>query len=140
MRPVGGTSVYWSAGDTAAGAFDTSVENKAFFDKATSYDANCNPQAYAGSDNTHTREWTYWDYNLGQLAPGFDEAAGGADFGGRNGTYGWGSGDGNPPIPYRNRVYLHKGNAILAFGTTEKPQGARLPMAKDCHRSRLTPS
>ena len=115
---AGGNLVYWTMhSDLAGGAFDSSVPN-------TQFDAI-----------TATREWVYWDQgpnandNLTKLFPDYDEAANGWDFGGRNGTYGR-NGDGNPPIPYRGKVYFHKGNAILAFGTMQKAQGTRLSIAR----------
>lgn len=115
---AGGNLIYWSMHtDLAAGAFDSSVANTQF------------------DEINAAREWVYWNQgpnandNLLKLFANYDEAAGGWDFGGRNGTYGR-NGDGNPPIPYRGKVYMHKGNAILAFGTTQKAQGTKLSMAK----------
>ena len=109
----GGNLIYWAMHtDFAAGAFDTSVPNTSF------------------SQSNRAHEWIYWDQgpngndNLLKLFPDYDEAAGG-----RNSTYD-NSGDGDPPIPYHGKVYIHRGNAILAFGTTQKTEGTRLSMAR----------
>lgn len=117
----GGNLIYWvKTSDYAAGAFDLSVPNTRFWD-------NGQP----GYDNT--REWIYWDYNLESLVPGYDAAAfGGAGdglvFGGRNGVYG-NSGDQNPPIPYKGRIYVHRGNSIIALGKQYIQTPVKQPIA-----------
>ena len=82
--------------------------------------------------------WTYFRFNLDQLLPGYNRsyynpAPPGhytdvyASFGGPNGVYGFHA-DTNPPIPYHGKVYMHRSNAIIAFG----PSGghpAALPVA-----------
>ena len=51
-----------------------------------------------------------------------------ASFGGVNGVYGFHA-DVNPPIPYNGRVYMHRSNAIIAFGDNSADPVA-LPMAE----------
>jgi outer membrane protein assembly factor BamB len=82
---------------------------------------------------------TAWDYSntLGVLAPGYDlmwwgvtQYAGyptqtggyggkgtpGSPHNGKNGIY-QSHGDQNPIIPYQGRLYIHRSNAIIAYGT-----------------------
>ncbi len=80
----------------------------------------------------NTQEWTYFDYNIDDLVPGYNvmhdkwvlrnDIPG--PYGGPNGVYS--VGEGNPPIPYKGMVYLHRSNAILAFGM----QAAQQPLGK----------
>jgi len=69
--------------------------------------------------------WSYFSYDLDVKAPGYDVGYEGSDvfspgdgafqaFGGINGIYGK-HGDQNPPIPYLGKVYMHRGNSIIAF-------------------------
>jgi len=91
---------------------------------------------YANSDPNNS----YFSYNgttaLYTLAPGYNELYHNpypldytsplGSFG-VNGVYGF-HGDLNPPIPYRNLVYMHRSNAVIAFGnTTSSP--VKLPRA-----------
>ena len=120
---IGGNILYWSlTGDQEIGAFDLSVPNLRFWDKGTD----------PGVDNTH--EWAYWsnwggapDARTPNYAIMFSPTAGlwGTSYGGQNGVYANG-GDQNPPIPYQGRLFIHRSNAIIAFGpqnttTTELP-------------------
>ncbi|HJW27858.1 MAG TPA: hypothetical protein VJ508_01275, partial [Saprospiraceae bacterium] len=114
---AGGNIIYWSLhDDLGAGAFDTSVANT------------------YGSINK-TREWNYWDQglhandNLLKLFPNYDLGSRPWYFGGPDGSYGR-NGDGNPPIPYNGMVYLHRGNSLLAFGTTAATAGAEKTPAR----------
>ena len=107
----GGNVIYWShSGDQSAGAFDISIPNTRFWD-------NGDP----GID--WNREWVYFDnYGLINLAPGYsvmynDPGVFYEMYGKRNGVYS-NAGDQNPPIPYKGKVYLHRSNAIIAFGNT----------------------
>lgn len=74
-------------------------------------------------------EWNYFSYDLSTRVPGYNEMYRSADidavYGGVNGVYGL-HGDQNPPIPYRGKVYMHRSNAIIAFGVPTTPP-ARLP-------------
>jgi hypothetical protein len=86
--------------------------------------------------------WPYWDQVLETKAPGFDTmifyldpmylAQISAAYGNRNGIYGY-HGDQNPIISYKNMAFIHRGNAILAFGNGPN----RCPLARDtqhhCH-------
>ncbi len=95
---AGGNLIYWThCCDRSAGAFDINT----------------------------TDEWTYFDYNLADLIPGYNALYEGttmdnltAVYGGWNGVYGL-HGNQNPPIPYRGKVYMHRSNSIIAFS----PQG-----------------
>ena len=114
----GGNIVYWSLhSDLGAGAFDVSVANASY-----------------GSINPY-REWVYWDQgpsandNLLRLFPDYDQGARPWNFGGDDGSYSR-NGDGDPPIPYQGKVYLHKGNSILAFGMTPSSVGTKLASAR----------
>ena len=99
---AGGNIIYWNAtGDQYAGAFDLAKTNTRFWDSgSTTLDK--------------TREWSFWSEGLAKIFPGYDVASNGGLFGGQNGAYGDG-GDQNPPIPYQGRVYLHRGNAVIAL-------------------------
>lgn len=96
---AGGSVIYWNhCCDRGAGAFDLSVMQ------------------------TGTKqEWRYWSYDLNNRAPGYGEMYTSVDidqvYGNNNGMYG-SHGDQNPPIPYNGMVYVHRSNAIIAFGTT----------------------
>ncbi len=64
-----------------------------------------------------------WSYNLDSLAPNYDQmywgqAESGLNklYGTFNGVYG-GHGDNNPIVPYQGHLYLHRSNAVLAFGS-----------------------
>ena len=81
--------------------------------------------------------WNYYSYNLDSLATGYNirttgvfesnavevygdsQSTSGWDnqAAGWNGVYGY-HGDQNPPIPYKGRVYMHRGNAIIAWSAT----------------------
>ena len=98
--------------DLAAGSFDLSVANTRFWDHG---DPGLDP----------TREWTFWNYNLGNLLPGYDVAFGNSyAFGGRNGVY-VRNGDESAPVPYRGKVYFIRSNALLAFGTEQVAPAVR---------------
>ena len=49
-------------------------------------------------------------------------------YGSPEGVYGY-HGDVNPPIPYKGKIFMHRSNAILAFGETSSPP-VELPMAE----------
>ena len=124
---AGGNLVYWNlCCDRTTGAFDISLPNTVF---ANRYNQGTLPPT-GFQDNS--REWMYYGYNLHDLIPGYNSAYYSphpiytkpfANFGGPNGVYGFHS-DVNPPIPYNGRVYVHRGNSIIAFGVT-----ANNPMA-----------
>jgi outer membrane protein assembly factor BamB len=85
-------------------------------------------------DVTSGQSWSYYSYNLDSLANGYNIRTTGVyesnavevygdsqsnsgwngEPAGWNGVYGY-HGDQNPPIPYRGRVYMHRGNAIIAW-------------------------
>lgn len=103
---AGGNVIYWNhCCDRSAGAFDIN----------------------GGQD------WTYFEYNLSSLIPGYGAAyAGTAEanavsvYGGWNGVYGL-HGDQNAPIPYNGKVYMHRKNAVIAFSAAGGAQA--LPRA-----------
>ncbi len=132
---AGGNLIYWSlCCDRQAGAVDITIPNTGFIDR---YNAGFRPPTGASDQ---TREWTYINYNLTSLAPGYNSLYYNAhpnytkpytSFGGPtkspNGVYGF-HGDVNPPIPYNGRVYMHRSNVVMAFS----PSGGSpttLPMA-----------
>ena len=85
--------------------------------------------------------WQHVNYNLGRLAPGYDEmwaAVGDQDgtgnrlwgaYGSNNGIYHNHTADQNSPIPYRGKLYVHRSNAVLAFGPRAGAAN-KLPLAK----------
>jgi hypothetical protein len=82
---------------------------------------HCCDRSAGAFDLNGDQEWVYFEYNLEQLAPGYDvkyagtqEARAVAVYGGWNGIYG-SHGDQNPPIPYQGKVYMHRSNAIIAW-------------------------
>jgi outer membrane protein assembly factor BamB len=67
--------------------------------------------------------WLYLNYNIADVIPGYNSQYAppfirndwpGA-YGGPNGIYN-SHGDQNPPIPYAGKVYVHRSNAVIAFG------------------------
>jgi outer membrane protein assembly factor BamB len=93
------------------------------------------------------RGWGYYGYNLANniLIPGYQQMydAGNQDaynnldgwqiFSGKdqskNGVYGKHGGTQSPPIPYLDKVYLLKGNALIAFSPTGTSPKTPLPLA-----------
>src|SRR5690606_31169906 len=76
---------------------------------------------------------------LQNLVPGFDDmqnvfGGGGMNSFGLNGVYGI-HGDVNPLVPYNGRLYVHRGNSILAFGDYSG-QPTRLPTVQTVHTGR----
>jgi len=75
----------------------------------------------AGAYDLDGNKYTYFQYNLAELIPGYNvettgsyEANAVTVFGGWNGVYGY-HGDQNPPVPYQGKVYMHRSNAVIAF-------------------------
>lgn len=105
---VGGNVVYWTVCcDREGGAFDGATGEM----------------------------WKYFDYDLRSAAPGYDsqmmgtyEANAVQVYGGWNGVYG-SHGDQNPPIPYRGMVFIHRGNAVLAW-SADGVASSPLPLAR----------
>lgn len=82
------------------------------------------------------REWIYYSYNMANnsLAPGYQQmynSGNAADYGNvngwqvysgknqsKNGIYGKHGSTQSPPIPYQGKVYILKGNSLLAFSAT----------------------
>ena len=97
---MGGNILYWGlCCDRASGASDVTIPY--------------------GQPN---RSWTYFNYNLRSLVLNYQPMYYGNDmngwglYGNLNGIYGK-HGDQNPPIPYRGKVFMQKGNTIIAFGS-----------------------
>jgi hypothetical protein len=123
---AGGNLIYWNlCCSRQAGSIDISKPFTTFTPPSGKRDKN--------------REFLYYNYDLGDLAPGFDvrvynqrdnngDYAATAVFDSPYGVYGF-HGDQNPPIPYHGKVYMHDGNTVFAFGNTSS-QGRKLPDAK----------
>jgi hypothetical protein len=101
---AGGNLIYWSrCCDRVAGAIDVTIP-------------------LGSEDGSGKRSWSYFSYNLDQVLSGYNvmyhgSGDGGvhAVFGNQDGIYGY-HGDGNPPIPYQGKVFMHRSNAVIAFG------------------------
>jgi hypothetical protein len=123
---AGGKLIYWSlCCDREAGAIDVTIP-------------------YGQPD----RAWQYYGYNLAnnQLAPGYqvmyddgntaayNNLDGWQLYSGKqqskNGIYGKHGTTQSPPIPYQGKLYLLKGNALLAFSPTGTSPKTPLPLAK----------
>lgn len=121
----GGRLIYWSlCCDREAGGYDVTIP--------------------LGQSN---RDWYYFGYNLASnsLAPGYQQMynAGNADaynegngwqlYSGKNqsknGIYGKHSNTQSPPIPYQGKLFMLKGNALLAFSPTGTNPKTPLPLA-----------
>jgi outer membrane protein assembly factor BamB len=117
---IGGNILEWNlCCDRESGSINLNIPNTVFYDR---YRANIRP-ATEGLPNA--REWYHYIYNLSQLAPNYNESYYMGDaynaYGKSYGTYG-NHGDTNPPIPYQGRLYMHRSNAVIAFGTN--PNGS----------------
>jgi uncharacterized repeat protein (TIGR01451 family) len=103
---------YWVGG--GSGAFDVTKPNTKVWD-------NGDP---GGPDAS--REWMYFEYNLESKVPVLSTIEGIWKLQNMVELY---SGDVNPPIPYKGKVYMHVANSVIAFS----PQAAtvqRLPTGK----------
>ncbi len=118
---AGGNLVYWNlCCDRQAGAFDITIPR------------------VEGNTNGSSREWLYFNYNLKNFIPNYNENYTAVhsnylkpytNFGNINGVYGFHA-DTNPPIPYNGRVYMHRSNAIIAFEDRWPPSSTKLPTAQ----------
>jgi outer membrane protein assembly factor BamB len=121
---AGGNLVYWNlCCDRQAGAMDVTVPNTVFADR---YAQGIRPPTGPAGPN---REWRYFTYDLLERIPGYNVryynpqdnyVSPYANFDGPNGVYGFHS-DVNAPIPYQGKIYMHRSNAIIAFGNTTAP-------------------
>jgi outer membrane protein assembly factor BamB len=93
------------------------------------------------------RAWQYFGYNLANnaLAPGYQQMYNAGDtaayndengwqlYSGKNksknGVYGKHSNTQSPPIPYQGKLFMLKGNALLAFSPTGSNPKTPLPLA-----------
>lgn len=129
---AGGNLIYWNrCCDRVGGAFDITIPESDFEIRTTANERN------SSSNVDRERKWNYFSYDLPERIPGYNlfayvyenyAAPYGSVFGDRSGSYGW-HGDVNPPIPYQGMVYMHRSNAIIAFGV-EKKTPAGLPPSK----------
>ena len=126
---AGGNLIYWNlCCDRESGAFNITLPDTLFSDR---YQAGERP---ATGPLDPDREWKYFDYNLEDLIPGYSMYYNGTNdtvfsaFGNRNGVYGY-HGLQNPPIPYNGKVYMHRGNSVIAFAP-DAGQPVQLPMEK----------
>lgn len=146
---AGGNVIYWNlCCDREAEAFDVSIPNSSFGNAVAS------EEMPAAGNADASREWTYFTYDLDAKVPGYNSSYYMSDtspyaaFGGPNGVYGY-HGDTNAPIPYKGKVYMHRGNSIIAFGTTTSApvalptattvpvQSAMTPLGVDKLKARL---
>ncbi|MCA9962105.1 MAG: PQQ-like beta-propeller repeat protein [Anaerolineales bacterium] len=127
---AGGDLIYWNlCCDRQIGAIDITVPNSVFADR---YSDGIRPPT-GGVDSS--REWIYFGYNLDTIIPNYNQlyhlsdtksyASFGSDLGANgaasgNGDYGY-HGDTNAPIPYNGKIYVHRGNSIIAFTNTTAP-------------------
>jgi hypothetical protein len=125
---AGGNLIYWNlCCDRESGAYNISLPNTIFSDR---YRAGQQPFGQYDQE----REWKYFDYNLEDMIPGYSMYYNGTNdsvfsaFGNRNGVYGY-HGLQNPPIPYNGKVYMHRGNSLIAFAP-QAGQPTQLPEAK----------
>jgi hypothetical protein len=106
----GGSVIYWNlCCDREGGAYDVTVP-------------------FGQPD----RDWQYWSYDLNSRAPDYQAMYNDGDsllynhmdgwqiYSGpnqsKNGVYGKHGNTQSPPIPYNGKVYVLKGNALMAFG------------------------
>ncbi len=139
---AGGDLIYWNlCCDRQAGSFDITLPNTKFAE--THAQGNRLPTGPTDGQ----REWSYFAYNLPELIPGYNASyydpldkvgAGHTAFGGLNGVYGVHS-DVNPPTPYNGRIYMHRGNSVIAFGATSTPP-QKLPVSSTKAAPTPTPS
>ena len=127
---AGGNLIYWNlCCDRQAGAIDITMPNTRFAER---WNANILPPSEAMDRN---REWLYFNYNLPTLIPNYRQfhnpdtnyASSYASYG-INGVYG-DHGNQNPPIPYQGKVYLHRGNGIIALDASGSAL-TTLPLAR----------
>lgn len=125
---AGGDLIYWNlCCDRQAGAFDITIPNTIF---AQQYHQGARPPTGPSDAN---REWRYINYDLAEQIPGYNKyyhpqsEGPHASFGGANGVYGLHN-DVNPPIPYRGKIYMHRSNAVIAFGNASG-EAVQLPDA-----------
>jgi outer membrane protein assembly factor BamB len=124
---AGGDLIYWNrCCDRIAGAFDITIPEM---------EVLTSPGVTTAA--AVERSWHYFSYNLDDKIPGYAvmtdvwepyHSPYGGVFGGPNGSYGF-HGDVNAPVPYKGKVYMHRGNAIIAF-SPEKGEATKLPVAK----------
>jgi hypothetical protein len=117
----GGNLIYYSlCCDRAGGSFDVTIPS--------------------GQTN---RSWTLWNYSLNNIAPGYDQMYFDGDIDLYNDINGWQVYSGknqskngvyakhgtsqSPPIPYQGKVFVLKGNSLIAFGPSGG--GKKLPLA-----------
>lgn len=114
---AGGNLIYWNrCCDRVTGAFDITI-----------------PAAPSSAARpTGDRSWAYYAYDLDDKLPGYNvryhlsDTNSYASFDGPNGIYGY-HGDTNAPIPYKGKVYVHRSNAIIAFGNSTGGEAVALP-------------
>ena len=139
---AGGNLVYWSlCCDRQAGAFDITIPNTRFLDR---WNAGILPPT--GGTGGPDRAWGYFGYNLDSLLPGYNALYHNprADYtspyayfigttGSHNGKYGF-HGDTNAPIPYKGKVYLHRGNTINCLRCIRQQPGRSADSSDGCGR------
>lgn len=137
---AGGNLIYWNlCCDRISASFNVRIPDTGF---ATRYNSGARPPTGTWQPD---REAFSFNYDLYKRIPGYDSLYyNGTDngvfsaFGGPDGVYGF-HGLQNPPIPYQGKVYMHRSNAVIAFG----PKGGNtvvLPRAKVTPVNEIVPT
>lgn len=130
---AGGNMIYWNlCCDRSAGGIDVSIPNTKFAER---YNNDIIP---ATGLVDQSREWIYFqnstDNGLESIIGDYDIKYYGGPlnsygvFGNENGIYGY-HGEQNPPVPYNGKLYMHRSNAIIAFGPNKVDNPPGLPTA-----------
>lgn len=133
---AGGNRIYWNhVGDRGSGSYDISIPNPIF-----PPDLGSGPGYCSDANRNTQREILYFNYDLNSRIPGYytryTNSTAYSQFGGADGAYGY-HGEQNPPIPYQGKLYMHRSNAVIAFGpTTASP--VKLPMALKASSTSVT--
>lgn len=123
---AGGNRIYWNlCCDRQSGSFDVSIPNTLFYEKYIAGDLPPTGGSVSDRETSYSEFKSLPGYNL-RYYGGPDDTY--ASYGSKNGVYGY-HGDQNPPIPYNGMVFIHRSNAVIAFGPS-KGDPVNLPMVE----------